>query len=71
MADLSTRVPEPALVRGLLVALVGVLAVVLGREIDVAWVDLVVQGYTLASPLLAGLLIRPAVKPVAPNLPRL
>ncbi|GAB4588745.1 hypothetical protein [Nocardia sp. IFM 10818] len=71
MADLSTRVPEPALVRGLLVALVGVLAVVLGREIDVAWVDLVVQAYTLASPLLAGLLIRRAVKPVESNLPRL
>ena len=60
----QNRVPEPALIRSLIVAVVGVLAVVLGRQIDVSWVEYVVQTYALAAPLIAGYFIRRVVTPV-------
>ncbi|WP_051179660.1 hypothetical protein [Nocardia concava] len=59
-----SRVPEPALVRSVLVAASGVLAYFLGRQIDTAWVDSLTTIYGLIAPIVAGLLIRPAVKPV-------
>ncbi|WP_431954160.1 hypothetical protein [Nocardia lijiangensis] len=57
--------PEPALVRSVLVAITGVVAFVLGREIDMAWIEIVLTLYGLFTPVLAGLLIRPAVTPIA------
>ncbi|MFC9892103.1 hypothetical protein ACFVMC_00275 [Nocardia sp. NPDC127579] len=60
-----TRVPEPALVRSVLVAITGVAAFVLGREVDTAWVETVLTIYGLLTPLIAGALIRPAVTPIA------
>ncbi len=56
--------PEPALVRSVLVAITGVLAYLLGREIDAAWVETLLTLYGLATPVIAGALIRPAVTPV-------
>ncbi|GAA5081582.1 MULTISPECIES: hypothetical protein [Nocardia] len=64
MAETFARVPEPALIRGLLVAVSAIVAVVAGKAVDTAWVDFATQGYALVSPLLAGLWIRPAVTPV-------
>ncbi|QIS05939.1 hypothetical protein F5X71_29770 [Nocardia brasiliensis] len=63
MTETATRVPEPALIRGFLVALSAIVAVVVGKNVDVAWIDLATQAYTLVSPLIAGLWIRPAVAP--------
>lgn len=59
-----TRLPEPALVRGVLVAVTGVVAYVLGRQIDTAWVEVTLTLYGLLTPLIAGALIRPVVTPV-------
>jgi intracellular septation protein A len=58
------RVPEPALIRSAIVAVTGVLAVVLGRQIDISWLDTVVTLYAALSPILAGWLIRRVVSPV-------
>lgn len=59
------RLPEPALVRSTLVAITGVAAFILGRSVSTEWVETLTTLYALATPILAGLLIRPAVTPVA------
>jgi hypothetical protein len=53
--------PEPALIRSVLVTVSGVVAFLLGREIDLTWIDFAVTVYGLAAPLLAGILVRSAV----------
>ncbi|WP_280186039.1 MULTISPECIES: hypothetical protein [Nocardia] len=60
-----THIPEPALIRGVLVTITGVIAYFLNKEVNTAWIDAVLTVYTLATPFLAGLLIRPAVTPVS------
>lgn len=60
-----TRVPEPALVRSVLVAITGVAAFFAGHAVDTSWVESVLTIYGLLTPLIAGILIRPAVTPVA------
>lgn len=62
---MKRRLPEPALVRSVLVAITGVIAFVLGREVDVAWVESVLIIYALLTPVIAGAAIRPAVVPVS------
>ncbi len=59
-----TRAPEPALVRSVLVTITAVVAWLLGREVSTEWVDTIIQVYILASALVAGMAIRPAVTPV-------
>ncbi|MFC3962591.1 hypothetical protein [Nocardia jiangsuensis] len=60
-----TKLPEPALVRSVLVALTGVIAFLIGRQIDTGWIDAILALYGLLTPVLAGILIRPAVTPIA------
>ena len=60
-----SRLPEPALVRSVLVAITGLIAFVAGRQIDIAWVDAAMTIYGLLTPVIAGAVIRPAVTPVA------
>lgn len=60
-----TRIPEPALIRGVLVAITGAIAYFLNREVNTAWIDAVLTIYTVMSPIIAGLVIRPAVTPVS------
>ncbi|WP_067798316.1 hypothetical protein [Nocardia beijingensis] len=57
--------PEPALIRSVLVALTGVLAYLLGHKIDTGWIETVLTIYGLLTPVVAGALIRPVVTPVA------
>ncbi|UGT52389.1 hypothetical protein [Nocardia asteroides] len=59
-----SKVPEPALIRSILVAVTGVVAYLIGREIDAAWVETLLTLYGLATPVIAGAIIRPAVTPV-------
>lgn len=59
-----TRIPEPALIRSVLVAITGVLAFILGHQIDTSWIEAVLTVYGLLTPVIAGALIRPAVTPV-------
>ncbi|TQM29873.1 hypothetical protein [Nocardia bhagyanarayanae] len=58
-----TKLPEPALVRSVLVAITGVIAFVVGHRIDVSWIDSVLTLYGLLTPVIAGAVIRPAVTP--------
>ncbi|WP_280510285.1 hypothetical protein [Nocardia farcinica] len=58
-----TRVPEPALIRSVLVAITGIAAYILGREVSTEWVETLTTLYALAAPIIAGLLIRPVVTP--------
>lgn len=59
------RLPEPALIRSTLVAVSGILAYFLGRAVSTEWVESITTLYALVTPILAGILIRPAVTPVA------
>ncbi|MEU2033416.1 hypothetical protein [Nocardia amamiensis] len=59
-----TRFPEPALIRSVLVAITGVIAYLLGRQIETTWVESVSTVYGLLTPLIAGAVIRPAVTPI-------
>ncbi|SUA72648.1 Uncharacterised protein [Nocardia otitidiscaviarum] len=59
------RIPEPALVRSVLVAISGVIAYLVGHEVDTAWIEAALTIYGLLTPVLAGVLIRPAVTPVS------
>ncbi|MGW4634330.1 hypothetical protein [Nocardia sp. NPDC004415] len=59
-----SKVPEPALIRSVLVAVTGVIAYLLGREVDTAWVETLLTLYGLATPVIAGAIIRPSVTPV-------
>ncbi|MDO3649345.1 hypothetical protein [Nocardia mangyaensis] len=59
-----SKAPEPALVRSVLVAITGVIAFLLGREVDTGWIESVLVLYGLATPVIAGAVIRPAVTPV-------
>ncbi|QIS06748.1 hypothetical protein F5X71_34550 [Nocardia brasiliensis] len=56
---------EPALVRSVLVAISAVVAVVLGRAVDVSWIDTTVTIYGIVAPIVAGWFIRGAV--IAPK----
>ncbi|MFI7191487.1 hypothetical protein ACIBQ0_17270 [Nocardia nova] len=60
-----SRIPEPALIRSALVAITGIIALIVGHNVDVSWIETVVTVYAAVSPFIAGLLIRPAVTPVA------
>lgn len=60
-----TRVPEPALVRSTLVTVTAIIVFIVGHNIDVSWVESVVNIYAMLSALIAGALIRPAVTPTA------
>ncbi|MGW6423503.1 hypothetical protein ACWF82_12570 [Nocardia sp. NPDC055053] len=59
------KVPEPALIRSVLVAITGVVAFLIGREVDTVWVETLLTLYGLATPVIAGAVIRPAVTPVS------
>ncbi|WP_052313566.1 hypothetical protein [Nocardia thailandica] len=58
------RVPEPALVRSVLVAITGVAAYLLGRQVGTEWIESALTLYGLLTPVIAGAIIRPAVTPV-------
>ncbi|WP_327143073.1 hypothetical protein [Nocardia sp. NBC_01327] len=58
------KVPEPALVRSVLVAITGVVAYLVGHQVNTDWINIVLTLYGLLTPVIAGALIRPAVTPV-------
>lgn len=65
-----TRVPEPALIRSVLVAATAIIAYFVGHQIDVSWVESVVTVYAVFSPIIAGFFIRAAVRPAATSMPK-
>ena len=56
---------EPAVVRGLLVAISAIIAAVVGHQVNTEWVDTATNLYMLAAPFIAGLLIRRKVASMA------
>lgn len=62
--EVRDRVPEPALVRGALIAVLSLVGVVLGRELDTAWVEDVIAIYTVIAPIVLAWWIRRHVTPV-------
>ncbi|AXC35137.1 minor tail protein [Mycobacterium phage Phranny] len=58
------KVPEPALVRGGIMAVVGLVAFILGKQIDTTWVEPVMDVYVVAAPLALAWWIRRNVTPV-------
>lgn len=60
-----TQLPEPALLRSVLVAVTGVIAFVLGRQVNTDWIESALTIYGLLTPVIAGVVIRPAVTPVS------
>jgi len=41
------RIPEPALIRSVLVAVTGVIAFIVGHQIDTSWIEAVLTVYAL------------------------
>ncbi|AFU20656.1 minor tail protein [Mycobacterium phage Chupacabra] len=58
------KTPEPALIRGGIMAVVGLVAYIVGAQIDTAWVDPVVDIYAVAAPVALAWWIRRNVTPV-------
>ena len=58
------KVPEPALVRAFLVALVGLVSAVVGKTLDVSWIDPFLAVYAISAPVVLGWWIRNRVTPV-------
>lgn len=56
---------QPALVRAIIVGIVGVIVVVTGKQIDDGTVDMVVNIIMILLPIVAGLFIKRAVTPNA------
>ncbi len=57
------KVPEPALVRGAIIAAVGLVGAVVGHQLDVSWVDPAMEVYAVSAPVVLGWWIRRNVSP--------
>ena len=62
--EVKEKIPEPVLVRAVLLALVGLAGAVAGKEFDVSWVDSAVTLYAVAAPLALGFWARRHVTPL-------
>jgi hypothetical protein len=60
----ETKVPEPAVLRGLIATGVGIVGLVLGKTFDLDWIDPAIAGYALAAPLVLSFWVRMHVTPV-------
>lgn len=61
--SVESKTPEPAVLRGLLVAVVGTVAALVGHALDVSWIDPAIGVYILAAPIGLSLWIRAHVSP--------
>ncbi len=62
--EVKEKIPEPVVVRALLLGLVGLAGALLGREFDVAWIDSAVTVYAIAAPVALGFWARRHVTPL-------
>ncbi|WP_280350330.1 hypothetical protein [Nocardia abscessus] len=63
MSDIKSRIPEPALIRGAVVAVLSLVGVVLGHQIELPWLDEALNAYAVVVPLALSLWIRQHVSP--------
>lgn len=59
----TVKVPEPALVRGFILTITSIIAIVFNINVDLGWIDSVLVIYAALAPMIAGLLIRRKVTP--------
>lgn len=62
--ELGTRVPEPAVIRGVIVSIVALVAILTGKTLDISWVDPALVIYAAVAPVALSLWIRRHVTPV-------
>lgn len=63
MTELKERVPEPAVIRGAITAVVSLVAVVTGYQLDISWLEPALAAYTVLVPLVLSVWIRSKVTP--------
>lgn len=61
--EIQSRVPEPALIRGAVVSVTALVSVVIGKQVDVSWLDQALIVYGVAAPLVLSLWVRRHVSP--------
>ena len=61
--ELQKRIPEPAVIRGAVVAVVGLVGGVLGTTYDVSWLEPALATYAVVAPALLSWWIRMHVSP--------
>ncbi|MGW1740042.1 hypothetical protein ACWCPQ_14660 [Nocardia sp. NPDC001965] len=63
MPETEPKPPEPAVVRGFLVALLGLIGAVVGKQLDASWIDDFLTVYMVVAPLGLAWWIRRHVTP--------
>ena len=61
---IETKVPEPAVIRGIGAAILPIVGWAVGKSLDVSWIDQAVAAYAVLAPIVLGFLIRSKVTPV-------
>lgn len=64
-SELERKVPEPLVLRALLVAVLGLIGAVIGKTLDVSWVDQAIAVYAIGAPMVLALWGRRHVTPVS------
>ncbi|AFF28411.1 minor tail protein [Mycobacterium phage Tiger] len=62
--EIEEKVPEPLVLRSLIVAIVGLAGAVLGKELDVSWIDQAIAAYAVGAPMVLAFWARRHVSPV-------
>lgn len=63
--EYPSRVPEPALIRGFVISLTSIIAIVFNVSLELGWLDSVLTIYAGIAPFIAAFLIRRKVTPVS------
>lgn len=64
LTGIETKVPEPAVVRGVLAAVAPLAGLIIGHQLDLSWIDQAVAAYAVIAPVALGFWIRSKVTPV-------
>ncbi|QDK03110.1 membrane protein [Mycobacterium phage SydNat] len=62
--EIEENVPEPLVLRSFVVAIVGLAGAVLGKELDVSWIDQAIAAYAVGAPMVLAFWARRHVSPV-------
>lgn len=61
---IETRIPEPAVLRGVVATAVPLIGLIVGKTLDLSWVDPAIAVYAVAAPMALSFWIRSKVTPV-------
>ncbi|QDH92980.1 membrane protein [Mycobacterium phage Stephig9] len=62
--EYEANVPEPLVLRGLILTVLGLVGAVIGKQLDVSWIDQAITAYALVAPIGLSLWARRHVSPV-------